>query len=485
MKLLILSTFFVFVLISTHAFCSPADITPLTNQEYFPATQKAISHAKKSIFVVMYLISFNKEDKKQKATQLMDELAKAKDRGVEVKVILDYQKDGFKTNASEDNLKAFSFLKEKGIEVYFDSVGSYTHTKAIVIDKRIIISGSHNWTDAALTRNNEVSFLIDSSKLAKQLLDEFLRIKLSAALLNESPGVSIPYWALGKNGVVPEMLRRHSERGFDIWLLLLRDFDGNAKGMVDTNYEVLADSLGLLKSLDRRNYRKEINQHLRDLSKLYPIIEIDTHINQPIKIKLLKRAGKKSFKLPRAYWDYGWANRLNMPAKVCLLINLAELGVKQGPPEWMAARTQISEKYGIEARILYKGMKELRDYHIIDVRYSQLDKGYENRMPSTTIFLGLYDMREFEQSLARLEDNYGKELIIKSREYAFIVFKGYDLAVIEQIAKLINIHGADKVDKAFRVVEQKKPGNPKRVFGYVIGILNKMKGSVIPTKEGI
>ncbi len=422
----------------------------------------------------MYLISFNKEDKKQKVTQLMDELVKAKRRGVKIKVILDYQKDGYKTSASEDNLEAFNFLKDIGIEVYFDSVGSYTHTKAIVIDKKMVISGSHNWTDAAFTKNNEVSFLIDSPKLAKQLLDEFSMIKLSAKLLNESPGVSIPYWVLGKNGVVPEMLRRHNERGFDIWLLLLRDFDDNADGVVDTNYEVLADNLGLLKSLDRRGYRKEINRQLQNLSKLYPIIEIDTQINQPIKIKLLKRAGKESFNFPKSYWENGWANRLSFPAKVCLLINLAELGVKQGPPEWMVARPQISEKYGIEARILYKGMRELRDYHIIDVKYSQLDEGYENRMPSTTIFLGLYDMQKFEQNLARLKEEYGKKLIIKSREYAFVVFKGYDLSVIEQIAKLININGAAKVDEAFRVAEQKQPGNPKRVFGYVIGILDKM-----------
>ncbi|MFA5093270.1 MAG: phospholipase D-like domain-containing protein [Candidatus Omnitrophota bacterium] len=476
MRLRTLSTIMGLMLMARWGFCLPADVTPLANKEYFFATQKAISQAKKSIDIVMYLISFNKDDKKLKVTQLMDELVRAKHRGVEVKVILDYQKDGYKTNASEDNLKAFNFLKDNGIKVYFDSVGAYTHTKAIVIDKRIIIAGSHNWTEVALTRSNEISFLMDSPKLAEQLLGEFSRIKLAVGWLNESPGVNIPYWALGKKGVVPEMLRRCNERGFDLWLLLLRDFDGNAKGIVDTNYEVLAENLGLLKSLDRRGYRKEINRQLRNLSRLYPIIEIDTHINQPIKIKLIKIPGKESFKLPKVYWEYGWANRLSMAAKACLLINLAELGGKQGPPEWMVARPQISEKYGIEARILYKGMKELRDYHIIEVRYSQLDEGYENRMPSTTIFLGLYDMCEFEQSLARLEEIYGKELIAKSREYAFVVFKGYDLAVIEQIAKLINIHGEVKVDKAFRLVEQKKPGNPKRVFGYVIGILGKMEG---------
>ncbi len=56
-------------------------------------------------------------------------------------------------------------------------------------------------------RNNETSFLIDSPKLARQLLDEFSRIKLSGQEVEEGSGVNIPYWAMGENGVVPEMLR--------------------------------------------------------------------------------------------------------------------------------------------------------------------------------------------------------------------------------------------------------------------------------------
>ncbi|MBU1924156.1 MAG: hypothetical protein KJ710_07890 [Candidatus Omnitrophica bacterium] len=475
MKLRTLSTIIAFVLVTGQGFCYPADVVSLSNQEYFPAAQEAISQAKKSILLVMYLISFNKEDKESEVSKLMEELVKAKLRGVGVKAILDYQKDDYNSIAGGDNSEAFNFLKNNGIEVYFDSVGSYTHTKAMVIDERIVISGSHNWTDAAFTRSNETSFLIDSPILAGRLLDEFSRIKLSAQPLKECPGARIPYWALGKNGVVPEMLRRHNERGLDIWLLLLRDFDGNAQGTVNTDYEALADSLGLLKTMDRRSYRKEINRQLRNLSKLYKILEIDTQINQPIKIRLLKEAGKESFSLPRAYWDYGWGNRLSMPAKVCFLINLAELGVKQDSPEWMVARPQVSEKYGIEGRILYKGMKDLREFNVIDVECSQMDEGYENRMPSVTVYLGLYDMREFEQKLARLDQAYGRELIIKSREYAFVVFKGYDLGVIEEVAKLININGAANVDEAFKIVEQKSPDNPKRIFGYVIGILDKMK----------
>ena len=54
----------IFVLVTTRGFCFPADVVSLNNREYFPAAQKAISKAKKSILLVMYLISFNKENKK-------------------------------------------------------------------------------------------------------------------------------------------------------------------------------------------------------------------------------------------------------------------------------------------------------------------------------------------------------------------------------------------------------------------------------------
>lgn len=105
-----------------------------------------------------------------------------------------------------------------------------------------------------------------------------------------------------------------------------------------------------------------------------------------------------------------------MDAKVCFLINLSELGQEQQPPEWPLSRPQITEKYGINRGTLHSGMKVLRDFNIIDVRRSDIDEGYENRMASTTIFRGLYDMREFERGLSRLEDAYSRDLITQSRD---------------------------------------------------------------------
>ncbi len=63
-------------------------------------------------------------------------------------------------------------------------------------------------------------------------------------------------------------------------------------------------------------------------------------------------------------------------------------------------------------------MKLLISLKITELRciLTAWDEGYKNRMPSTTVFRGLYDMREFEQNLARLEDAYSRDLITQSRE---------------------------------------------------------------------
>jgi len=43
------------------------------------------------------------------------------------------------------------------------------HAKVVVIDGRCVVIGSHNWTESALRYNHEVSVLICSSDLAKEV----------------------------------------------------------------------------------------------------------------------------------------------------------------------------------------------------------------------------------------------------------------------------------------------------------------------------
>lgn len=60
--------------------------------------------------------------------------------------------------------------------------GDSLHHKFGVIDKRIVITGSHNWSAAANTRNDETLLILQSSTVAAHYVQEFERLYATARL---------------------------------------------------------------------------------------------------------------------------------------------------------------------------------------------------------------------------------------------------------------------------------------------------------------
>ena len=146
----------------------------LTNENYFPALLKAIDEAQSEIF--MSIFSFKAGvHKNSYPDRIMERLAKAVKRGVKVTAILETT-----ANRSDEldiqNRRTGKLLEEKGVEVYFDSPRKTTHTKLIVIDEQLIFLGSHNFTQAALKYNNEISILLDRPDLAIYARNYMLKI---------------------------------------------------------------------------------------------------------------------------------------------------------------------------------------------------------------------------------------------------------------------------------------------------------------------
>lgn len=65
----------------------------INGKDYYPAVKEALQEAEKSIYMVMYQVALHSYDKDSKAYKLVDELVKARNRGVIVKVILDQNID--------------------------------------------------------------------------------------------------------------------------------------------------------------------------------------------------------------------------------------------------------------------------------------------------------------------------------------------------------------------------------------------------------
>ena len=146
----------------------------LANEDYFPALLEAIDKAQNEIIISIF--SFKAvEHKNSYPDRILNNLAKAVKRGVKVIVVL--ERTGNKSDELDiQNRQTGRLLAEKGINVFFDSPRKTTHTKLVVIDQRLLILGSHNFTQSALKYNNEISILLESPDMAKNARDYILKI---------------------------------------------------------------------------------------------------------------------------------------------------------------------------------------------------------------------------------------------------------------------------------------------------------------------
>ncbi len=96
--------------------------------------------AEKSIRVAMYTWTH---------LGLADALIAAKERGVEVEVILD------RGQAKGVGKKVTAALESAGIKLWVSGGGRLLHHKFAWIDEKILINGSANWTQSAFSRNRD------------------------------------------------------------------------------------------------------------------------------------------------------------------------------------------------------------------------------------------------------------------------------------------------------------------------------------------
>jgi len=63
------------------------------------------------------------------------------------------------------------------VKVYFDPPDVTSHDKMIIVDGKLSIVGSTNWSYYALERNNEASVLIHSEEVADYFIKYFEKVK--------------------------------------------------------------------------------------------------------------------------------------------------------------------------------------------------------------------------------------------------------------------------------------------------------------------
>lgn len=140
------------------------DLKFLSCGEYYDELMEVLPEAKKSIYVMMYLINY-KGKPGYPVNDLVNLLVDAHKRGVKVTVLLESASEGSLMKA---NRRAAKFLKKKGIDVRIYPIFPIMHVKLVLIDDYISIVGSHNWTIASTCSNTESALLVKSKQIAKE-----------------------------------------------------------------------------------------------------------------------------------------------------------------------------------------------------------------------------------------------------------------------------------------------------------------------------
>ena len=139
----------------------------LLDRDYFTALLDGVDHARSEIFLSAYFFR-TIEGAKGYPEAVLKRLLAAVHRGVHVDVVLERNPNADDLN--RNNAETAERLKQGGIRVCMDAPDRVTHTKLVVIDRRYLLIGSHNLTQAALKFNHEASVWIDSTPLAEEVL---------------------------------------------------------------------------------------------------------------------------------------------------------------------------------------------------------------------------------------------------------------------------------------------------------------------------
>ena len=340
----------------------------LFGKEYQQTLHNHIIQAEDSITVAMYFIYSNFEDLDNPIDQLVTDLIEANQRGVDVKVVL----EGSKLNVSR---LAYQKLRQNGIKVYFDTPAYLLHIKGVVIDNRYIFLGSANWSKAAIEKNYEATYFIDSPEEA-EILTQYINnipIQKEDIFLPYSSGVNLSADFLLSPKLGRRLLKSHGHKKYELYLLLCKSQQETGKSQIIINYESIAKQMGYTELDDLGKYSSQYRyfwqrmNHLLTFLKRYGLIdyskgEVILKNNNPENLYIT---------IPFEYWDYKYYDSLSMVAQYMYLICLHEANKSATYPVWFRSQKDMVKLYGISEGSITKAVSELEEKGIIEVTRSQ------------------------------------------------------------------------------------------------------------------
>ena len=138
-------------------------------RDYVHTSARLIDAAKSELLFTVFQSSFC-PDKRSKADVLINSVIMAHQRAVKVKVLINFT--GVHTVCTRNHTLS-QYLASRGVPVRAAGKSYLVHGKILVIDKEMVIIGSHNLTQRGLWTNYEASVAVQSAGVADNLVNWF------------------------------------------------------------------------------------------------------------------------------------------------------------------------------------------------------------------------------------------------------------------------------------------------------------------------
>ncbi|KAG0239237.1 hypothetical protein BGW41_007853 [Actinomortierella wolfii] len=139
---------------------TPIFVTPafFPSEHSFNNLVKTLDSAEESLDICVFTITDD---------ALANAIRRASDRGVRVRIITDNDK------AEDLGSDAVRLNREENVEVRYDNSPAHMHHKFAIIDNKLLVNGSYNWTKGARFDNRENLTLTNAPKAIHGFKEEF------------------------------------------------------------------------------------------------------------------------------------------------------------------------------------------------------------------------------------------------------------------------------------------------------------------------
>jgi phosphatidylserine/phosphatidylglycerophosphate/cardiolipin synthase-like enzyme len=148
-----------------------SEVHLLTDRSYYETLLRLAGAAETAIDVCMFYIAVGGDD--HPTRRLIDILGQRVAAGCRVRALVDHDRDDDPYDSRIVNSKAERLLSERGIAVRHDQADTLLHSKFVVIDRKWLLIGSHNWTAGSFMTYDDVSLGIADAAIADEWTRRF------------------------------------------------------------------------------------------------------------------------------------------------------------------------------------------------------------------------------------------------------------------------------------------------------------------------